>query len=470
MGDKATFVFDKIAGTTSQPKDYQKRVLKKLEKEQALLLYHGTGSGKTLTSLLAAADQDLEASIIGPASLKHNFPKERAKHNVKAKFTYHSYHKPPADPTSTKDKLLVFDEAHNMGRMESARSHYPDVYQGKKELYLTATPIRNNPDELIPIIRGLGVNLPRNRQAFNDAFIEEVKKEPGFWNKHVRHIKPSVTKRAKNLDVLAKALKGKVDYYKPGTKDYPSVSEETIRVEMSKNQYKAYKETMKGNPSLMYKIKRGMAPDKQESKDLNSFLSASRQISNTARGFDLKSKAEDEPKINRMAKEIAKYNKLDKNYRGVSYSNYLKSGVIPLSKRLTKKGISHALFTGKLNSQQKADIVKDYNSGKIKQLLVSGAGAEGLDLNGTKMLQVMEPHWNEPKIHQVKGRAVRFKSHAHLPINERNVKIQHYIATPRKEGIFFKKRPKGTDEYLDMMSDRKTKLNEQFLQKLRTLS
>lgn len=449
-------------------KAHQERVLQKLRKKPSMLLYHGTGSGKTLTSLLAAEDQDLDAVIIGPASLKHNYPKEQKKHKTNVKFTYYSYNKPP-DPKEVTDKLLIFDEAHNMGRMESGRSHYPDIYQAKKELYLTATPIRNNPEELVPLIRGLGVKLPRDPVKFKKEFIKEIKHDPGFFAKYVMGVAPGVEYQAKNLSKLTKGLEGVIDYYKPDEEGYPSVLEEVYKVEMSPSQYHAYKSTMRGQPNLLYKIKRGIPPSKTESRALNAFLSASRQISNTPREFDLKAGAADEPKINMMADEIEKLVNTDKNYRGVSYSNYLASGVLPLSEKLTEKGISHAIFTGKISDKKKASIIKDYNEGNFKHLLISGAGSEGLDLKGTKLLQIMEPHWNEPKIEQVKGRVSRYKSHEHLPEDERKVLIQKYLAVPPKKGIIFKKRPGGADEYLTMLSTKKTALNEQFLKALRQL-
>ena len=45
-------------------------------------------------------------------------------------------------------------------------------------------------------------------------------------------------------------------------------------------------------------------------------------------------------------------------------------------------------------------------------LLLSDAGKEGLDLKETSQVHVLEPQWNDEKVEQVIGRAVRFKSHA----------------------------------------------------------
>lgn len=53
-----------------------------------------------------------------------------------------------------------------------------------------------------------------------------------------------------------------------------------------------------------------------------------------------------------------------------------------------------------------------YNEGATRVLLLSAAGGEGLDLKETDEVHVMEPHWNDPVVQQVIGRAVRFRSHA----------------------------------------------------------
>lgn len=154
-------------------KPHQQRVLDKL-KDNSVLAYHGLGSGKTLTAL-RAAEQEGGGSAIGPASLKKNFSQEAKKHKTK-KVDYSTYSKP--EPKS--DKLLVFDEAHRMGRLESQRSKYPDKYRANKKLLLTGTPIRNEPSELIPLMRALDVNVDRNKKKFYKNFVEEKEIKPGL--------------------------------------------------------------------------------------------------------------------------------------------------------------------------------------------------------------------------------------------------------------------------------------------------
>ena len=116
-------------------------------------------------------------------------------------------------------------------------------------------------------------------------------------------------------------------------------------------------------------------------------------------------------------------------------------------------------------------MVEEYNEGKIKVLLVSGAGSQGLDLKGTKLVQLLEPHWNEARLSQATGRAARFQSHAHLPEEDRHVHVQRYMSSLPKTLLqkAFNRQQKdmSADQYLDMLSKEKEALNEQFNDVLR---
>jgi hypothetical protein len=349
-----------------------------------------------------------------------------------------------------------------MGRVESQRSHYPDKIKGSKTLFLTGTPIRNEPAELIPILRGLDIPVGRDKKRFNQAFVQEIRQKPGFFARVFKGVKPGTIKRGKNLGILSRALKGKVDYHAPQTnKDYPSVKTQRIETVMSERQQSTYNMVMKEHADLRYKIRHGIAPSKTESSRMNAFLTAARQVSNRPGKYNLSATEADAPKINAAFDEIKRRHKKNKRYRGVTYSTYLGHGIDPMAKRLSRTKIPFASFTGRLNDKEKSNIIKKYNTGKIKHLLISGAGAEGLDLKGTRLLQIMEPHWNEPMLKQIKGRVKRFKSHTHLPKKERNITIQTYINKPRKTR-WLKKQHSGTDEYLELLSKNKQNLVSDF--------
>ena len=64
---------------------------------------------------------------------------------------------------------------------------------------------------------------------------------------------------------------------------------------------------------------------------------------------------------------------------------------------------------------------KDGN--KVKVVLISKAGSEGIDLKFIRQVHILEPWYNLNRIEQITGRAVRNFSHKDLPFEKRNVQI-----------------------------------------------
>lgn len=63
---------------------------------------------------------------------------------------------------------------------------------------------------------------------------------------------------------------------------------------------------------------------------------------------------------------------------------------------------------------------------KIKVMMISPAGAEGISLLNVRQVHLLEPYWHEVRMTQMIGRAVRQCSHKDLPMKERNVDIYRY--------------------------------------------
>jgi SNF2 family DNA or RNA helicase len=458
----------KIAGITY--KDHQVRVADKLQNQRGVLVYHGLGSGKTLTSILAG-EQNGGATVVVPASLRENYRKELKKARAKGKYDVDSYEMFAKSDKPVR-KMLILDEAHRIRNSSTKRSQRvrTAAADAEKILLLTGTPIQNKPHEIAPLINTItGVNtLPLAEKEFNAQYLQKVRTEPGFFASVFQGARPSESLEVKNSNLFRKLVAGITDKQLSATEDFPSTSESTVRVPMSPTQLKAYRalESQAG-AAVRFFVQNQLPADKQSSKNLNAFASGVRQIANTEKMFMTKDTGLS-PKIQAVVDSIEA-----SKGPALVYSNYLDSGVRPLQKALERRGISNSLYTGELNRKEKEQIVKDYNEGGVKALLVSSSGGEGLDLKNTRQVHVMEPHWHDAKIEQVIGRAARYKSHEALPEDERNVKVVKYISTlPNERGLMDKMlggkgTPKvGIDQYLYSMSERKKGLNQKFLDML----
>jgi superfamily II DNA or RNA helicase len=83
------------------------------------------------------------------------------------------------------------------------------------------------------------------------------------------------------------------------------------------------------------------------------------------------------------------------------------------------------------------DDKKDKNlHGKlIKVIMITQSGAEGISLKNVRQVHIIEPYWNDIRIKQVIGRAVRAKSHVALPKDEREVDVFMYLAKFSKKQL-----------------------------------
>ncbi len=450
---------------------HQERVREKLKNNNAILLYHGLGSGKSLTSI--AATEGLNTDVVVPAALRPNFKKEldtftdgNERHNII------SYEYATKNPLEGKDAIII-DEVQRIGNSTSNRtkSILDSINKYEKKIILSGTPIRNKPHELAPLIRILNPEaskrVPIAEADFNKLFLKEKTVNNSFLDK-LKGLTPGVEYEPKNLHIIRDVIKGKVDFHMQDMEHFPERINKIEKVEMSENQSNMYHFVIgRADPIIAYKIKKNLPLDKKESNQLNSFMTAARIVSNSTipYGGD-----EISNKFKKAVYDLKSDLKNDPNFKAMIYSNYLDGGLHPYSTLLENEGIPHAIFKGGINDKERKKIVDDYNNGDNKVLLLSGAGAEGISLKGTKMVQIMEPHWHSARIEQAIGRAIRYKSHEYLPKNERKVKVIQYQSVLPKttfQKALNQDAHTSADTYLHNLSIKKDKINEHFLNVLK---
>jgi hypothetical protein len=120
---------------------------------------------------------------------------------------------------------------------------------------------------------------------------------------------------------------------------------------------------------------------------------------------------------------------------------------------------------------------KNLHGGIIKLLMITASGAEGIDLQNTRFVHIMEPYWHHVRINQVIGRARRICSHANLPEDERDVTVFLYVSKFSKDTDMEEYKQiqtldgsKTTDESLYDIMERKRGLSVMFLDTLKEAS
>lgn len=466
--------------TTLKP--HQQRVVDRLQaKDQpGLVAVHGLGSGKTLTSIAAGEALKRPMNVVLPAALQRNYEKELEKHDagVDPRITsLQRVTRSGALPGATGDDFLVVDEAHRLRDPSTKGFQAVRDIPAAKRLLLTGSPTYNHPGDIAPLVNiaaGKRV-LPNTTGEFEQRYIGQEQINPGIMARLLHGVRPGARPKLQRTDELSKILSKWTDYHEnpQDTVDFPERKNETIEVPMSEHQRKVYDSIVGTAPAWMqYKIRKGLPPSKAEASDLNAFLTGARQAALSPGVFQ-----QNMPTTASATKQQAAFERLRANiernpeHRALVYSNYLEAGLNPYRALLDKAQIPYAAFTGEMPDFERQQAVRDYNAGKLRALLLSSAGGEGLDLKGTRQIQLLEPHFNAEKLKQVIGRGIRYQSHADLPEDQRNVTVEQYLSTmPARQGLakmIMGPADMTADQYLAQMGREKEQLNEQLRSLLR---
>jgi len=120
----------------------------------------------------------------------------------------------------------------------------------------------------------------------------------------------------------------------------------------------------------------------------------------------------------------------------------------------------------------------NYMGEVIKLFMITSSGAEGINLENTRFVHIVEPYWHPVRTDQVIGRARRICSHKNLPEELRTIHVFMYLSVMSeahkvsKDNIELitrdlsrmdQKTPLTTDEYLFEISNMKDAVNRQIL-------
>lgn len=463
--------------------DHQQRVADRVNTDSPrMLVYHGLGSGKSLSAIAAAEmarSKDLrQYGIVVPASLKGNFEKEVKKFTRNSNPEIMSYTglgmgKKFTQPPET----LIMDEAARLRNPNSAMTQAAmrAAREAKRLLLLTGTPVTNSPSDLAAPLSML-VNKKITPQEFESRYVGYKKVRPGVlgW---LRGIKPGIKPYVRNEDELRQMLDGKVDYQPSKTPEGVNVNETVVRVPLSDEQKKIQQAIRtKIPPGFLWKLDKEFPLSRDELSKLNSFLTGLRQVSLSTQPFradkDPVKSFDQSAKLRKAMEHLQTTLQSDPRKKAIIYSNFVDAGLAPYAAALEREKVPHAFFHGGVSPKARQAAVDAYNQGKLRALLIGPAGAEGISTKGTSLIQLLDPHWNEARTQQARGRGLRFDSHRDLPDELKNVAVHRYLASSEEPGVLGKyllgrKRERTGDEVLERLTAEKEQFNEAFRNLLR---
>jgi superfamily II DNA or RNA helicase len=427
-------------------RDLQLKVVEYMEENDGLIVVHGTGCGKTLTAITTTQcylDKYPGRGVVfvGPASLITNFKKEMRAYGVENsdKYDFYSYDRFMLEdkggrPIPLKNKFLIVDEAHNLSNPlgKKSKAIVKASLKADKRLLLTATPFVNAITDFIPLINmAYGKMIVGTRKQFYQNETDE------WLGKEVND---------ENLTTFRYLLQDKVDMVDcRDPKYFPERIDHYVDVPMKADYYKRYARLVQGE--RIFGIQFG---------NPKHFYNGYRRAVNKAGPEYYSSKINDALPIFKKGKSII-------------FTNWVDFGILPITDALKKHGISFRAFFGGVPLSKRQDIVDDFNNNEFQVLILTRAGGEGIDLKGVRSVVVLDPTWNDAGLQQVVGRAIRYKSHAHLPVSQRKVNV-YFMLLDKPENVSSKVAMPSGDKLLYSIIEMKNKISTTLLALLKELS
>ena len=492
------------------PRPHQENAIRRLfENQGRMLMAHDTGTGKTLTSIVGSEMLREKGGgtvlVVAPSGLRKNYADAVKQFTTRrthvangpddidpgADYNVVSYEALRSDPDGVMQRsgatTLILDEFHRA--RNDRTSTYAALWRARQHakhfMGLTASPINNHPDELAALL-SLSENNPNLTKAdFRRKFVRQVGETTGFTGTQrplygIRDPAQFVKSVYPKMDVV-----GTEDI--PGN-DMPRKDTKNVYVPMSPEQWRLYQLSLKRlGPVAEYITRRDKNVSVKDAEMVFTQIAQARQIANSLhRGradVTPEASALRTPKVNKLLSDAEAHLNERPDNQAVLYTNLINGGVDVLSAGLKARGIPHALFIGKgtevgdsrVTEAVRQQGVADYKAGKKRVIVVSGAGAEGLDLKDSTAFFALDGHFNPQRVLQAEARARRLGGLAARPPQERVVDVRRYQSVApggNQPGLLARlvgrKPDRTTDEWTYQVAAAKAGMGKQFSTALRS--
>ena len=453
---------------------------------KGLLLYHKLGSGKSCTSIMVA-DAMLKNNkvemvyVLTPGSLRKNWISEYCRvcgsidnKKIMTQFVFITYNYNVNTNLKHYDfnnSLVIIDEAHNLlngykNQSINATALYEKIVNSNcKVLALSGTPIIQdditmdwkNLSRLLDGGRSLGETIisDKNLKGIVSFFPGDPTKYPKVIIKPIQRVQ--MTQKQYEIYKEIYRFEEKIRIMgPPRRKDYIKKPIEFLKRQqeyIKANKYllsRMISNCFYGTVDLVDESKSKQRKE-EEIKDVEDVEDVSDNDTLKARNIKNKKSLPDKlvnengwisnqsladrtllkisPKFSCILLNIIK-NIYSKH---VIYSFYkTRSGVQLLYTLLTHCGITAEIYSGDIDVKKREKILDTFNDEsnrngkKLKVLLITEAGAEGISVLECNNIHIVESSTKENRTRQAIGRVIRYKSHEKLPKDEQYVNVWRY--------------------------------------------
>lgn len=396
--------------------------------------------------------------------------------------------------TNLHNTVIIVDEVHNITNNDTYKALMKVLMASfnYKLILLTATPIFDNPKEIVEISNLLNAKeydklSPVRNELFNKKYKNQI-----MYTSDIDYLKLKtpityITEYGKQK--LINAFKGKVSYISTNIETNPKKiemgvsllnktgSKNVIYCEMSEYQYTIYKKALQldlHETSNNEDIEKILADENMSDNSSDDFESDTLKSSSLYKncndastmvypddlfGKDGFINLKKDKSILKLPQLELYSNKLATLLKNINtspgnifiYSNYVSNGGVNLIKELLLQNgyksyssnvpfaNSFIIFDEQIQAEKRDKLRKIFNSPEnkngniIKIIIGSPIISEGITLKNVRQVHILEPTWNMSKINQIIGRAVRNYSHQDLPQSERTVQIYKYVSIYSKD-------------------------------------
>lgn len=440
------FCIDKAAQNDKALKSYQLKALDYMLTNRGMVAAFEMGSGKTLTAVVISyciiklamlfdVDKDFRIMMIVPPSLEENMIKEMISYKIGRDeddvVKHYMLYKPQTLSNhmnkgiiDCKKSLVIIDEAHNMrkdfsgnftitikdqsskpGRVENMVFCSVDSW---KVLLLTGTPLYNSTVDIVNLaamVKGQMepsdidpyVLLQNDRKAFDDYY-----RNIFLFHKNDHDLFPQrkdiVVNIIMNREVLQKY------------EELESISEKEIDKGGKPKRGRGRPSSDEGDIDQKFEV------TKKDGRGRNAYMAPLRtSVNNITPNL----------KCRFMTEKIK--DALTRNEKCLIFSDFKEAGAGTIQWFLKTNGIKSTVVDGDLEIKLRDIYVERFNKDLDMVLIVTRVGGEGFDLKGVRHIFAFEKNWNIATMEQYIGRGIRYKSHEHLPPDQRNVTVYHLM-------------------------------------------